>query len=1037
MSTVLLLVPCAFSQQAAIPSATDSHAFKAEKEKFKVHQLSHDLEKLIKIVEDSTLPCETRNSVVRRLRKLDDALRSGNRSAAQAMVQAWRQHAWNQQAARVIGPELGSSLQRELGAMEDQIGYGWPDEPVPTRNWKPLPSCESRTGHVESASGDIVGSYDPALEDPSNATKILLKMSLSLAPRVGGFLGGLVDLLWPAGSTEDDNPWKEYVDLETYNLVSARLQGLMDLMSNPDETGWNDQVVRWKGRCDNPPPATPDICVTEANGQLLENFGIIKGHFVTEEATFQQSGHELALLPLYAQYENLYMSFLRDGMILHDQYWSKVSGADPDDLAGMSMAYILQPDACPPGSTLTECSGIGYVNRIYIDNLPKGDWATRNTYIRHKILNVLDYRDIWKYLDPRAYPKGVPGGVKLTRMIYSDMVGYTEAVPNLPSNVAGPLKEVSVWTKWITGWFGGHLVVGSVQATNPPLLGPAQSGVITGDTAQTPNHAHYYNLSALGPIIQVNASEDLALCGATSIDFVWAAGGDSSAGDSCSNQYDQVFNYDGEVLATAQVINPFKWDNKAGNIADAFVFGFRFADSFSPAGEVIGVNSGKCIRLAKFDNGTQAEIYTCNKPAASDQIWTYDPVLQQISVTNPAEWSETDPTNSGKHCLDAPDGSAVIISACDDGALTYDTNGNPVKSSQRWTIDAEGAGIGKITNVKSGRVVTASSALNGGVLTLATYTNSATQQWKAHWPLTGELHGIGSGRCVDVPDYSTTPGTQVQIYDCHGNAAQQWTYDPTSKELIYAYAMALGAPQPMCLEARGGGTTSGTAVQINTCAGALEQQWTLEPISFSINQGGGGTIRNDKSGLVMDVKGGNTGNGTLVQLYTSKGSENQQWSRTSSQGGALHAIVAGKCLGLQGWVSNSSKAVIGSCTSPMSAPQTWTYHPITQTYTVNSPSGPMCLDAYGGGTTAGTAVVINDCTPGAASQRWSHDFGSSTITNVNSVRYAADGTVLSSMVLDVPGGTADGSEVQLTELKFDNDGIPIPTPSQKWVWTLD
>jgi len=97
----------------------------------------------------------------------------------------------------------------------------------------------------------------------------------------------------------------------------------------------------------------------------------------------------------------------------------------------------------------------------------------------------------------------------------------------------------------------------------------------------------------------------------------------------------------------------------------------------------------------------------------------------------------------------------------------------------------------------------------------------------------------------------------------------------------------------------------------------------------------------------------------------------------------------------------------------------------------------MCLDAYGGGTTAGTAVVINDCTPGAASQRWSHDFGNSTITNVNSVRYAADGTVLSSLVLDLPGGTADGTEVQLTELRLDADGIPIPAPSQKWVWTLD
>ena len=42
--------------------------------------------------------------------------------------------------------------------------------------------------------------------------------------------------------------------------------------------------------------------------------------------------------------------------------------------------------------------------------------------------------------------------MKLTRMIYSDMVGNpgTASMPDLPSNVAGPLKEISVWTKRIT-----------------------------------------------------------------------------------------------------------------------------------------------------------------------------------------------------------------------------------------------------------------------------------------------------------------------------------------------------------------------------------------------------------------------------------------------------------------------------------------------------------------------------------------------------------------------------------------------------------
>ena len=39
----------------------------------------------------------------------------------------------------------------------------------------------------------------------------------------------------------------------------------------------------------------------------------------------------------------------------------------------------------------------------------------------------------------------------------------------------------------------------------------------------------------------------------------------------------------------------------------------------------------------------------------------------------------------------------------------------------------------------------------------------------------GALRAVGAGRCLDVPNASATPGTQVQIYDCSGGANQTWT----------------------------------------------------------------------------------------------------------------------------------------------------------------------------------------------------------------------------------------------------------------------
>src|SRR3954447_11604769 len=45
-----------------------------------------------------------------------------------------------------------------------------------------------------------------------------------------------------------------------------------------------------------------------------------------------------------------------------------------------------------------------------------------------------------------------------------------------------------------------------------------------------------------------------------------------------------------------------------------------------------------------------------------------------------------------------------------------------------------------------------------------------------------EIVGGQSGRCLDVPNSSTTNGTQLQLFDCQGGANQRWTYT-TGKQL--------------------------------------------------------------------------------------------------------------------------------------------------------------------------------------------------------------------------------------------------------------
>jgi len=128
----------------------------------------------------------------------------------------------------------------------------------------------------------------------------------------------------------------------------------------------------------------------------------------------------------------------------------------------------------------------------------------------------------------------------------------------------------------------------------------------------------------------------------------------------------------------------------------------------------------------------------------------------------------------------------------------------------------------------------------------------------------GTIAGVASGRCIDVPNSSQTNGTRVQLYDCHGQTNQQWTYTSSKQLRVYGNK---------CLDANGGATANGTGIIIYDCNGATNQQWNINS---------NGTISGVQSGRCLDVWG--TGNGQQIQLYDCHGQTNQQW-RTNFTGG--------------------------------------------------------------------------------------------------------------------------------------------------------
>ncbi|BCJ46618.1 poly(ethylene terephthalate) hydrolase family protein [Actinoplanes ianthinogenes] len=123
-------------------------------------------------------------------------------------------------------------------------------------------------------------------------------------------------------------------------------------------------------------------------------------------------------------------------------------------------------------------------------------------------------------------------------------------------------------------------------------------------------------------------------------------------------------------------------------------------------------------------------------------------------------------------------------------------------------------------------------------------------------PSSSRILGTQSGRCVDVPGATHNNGTRVQLYDCNGQANQQWTYTSSKQLTVYG---------TVCLDAAGSG--NGSAVQIYSCNGQANQQW---------NVNANGTITGVQSGRCLDVWG--TGNGQQIQIYDCNGQANQKFS---------------------------------------------------------------------------------------------------------------------------------------------------------------
>ncbi|GGZ30351.1 hypothetical protein GCM10010300_86370 [Streptomyces olivaceoviridis] len=128
---------------------------------------------------------------------------------------------------------------------------------------------------------------------------------------------------------------------------------------------------------------------------------------------------------------------------------------------------------------------------------------------------------------------------------------------------------------------------------------------------------------------------------------------------------------------------------------------------------------------------------------------------------------------------------------------------------------------------------------------------------------TGAITGL-AGKCLDVAGAGSADGTAVQLYDCNGTSAQQWTVggDGTIR--------ALGK----CLDVTGKSTADGAKAQLWTCTGGANQKWTVTAAH---------DIVNPQANKCLDVTDNNSANGTRIQIWSCTGAANQKWNAPAAQ----------------------------------------------------------------------------------------------------------------------------------------------------------
>lgn len=269
-------------------------------------------------------------------------------------------------------------------------------------------------------------------------------------------------------------------------------------------------------------------------------------------------------------------------------------------------------------------------------------------------------------------------------------------------------------------------------------------------------------------------------------------------------------------------------------------------------------NSLMCIDVpgGHAQKAGEIELWECN--GHSGQLWIFDADAWQIQYA-------ADPTK----CLDAgvspAQGSIVMI---------WDCNG---LQQQAWGYDEkQGSVYLKYSSSDASLCLDAfSDQKAGNKLQVWTCNGYPQQQFNVMYGTTIRVNQ-DYHQCLDLEGGTAKAGTSVQIWGCNGLANQQWIFYENTGQIVYG---GNGGNPALCLDSHD--MQAGSHLMLWDCNGQAQQKFGYDATKLTIylpSSNARDFLGAPLAANCLDLLGGSLAPGAAVQVYTCNGCWNQQFT---------------------------------------------------------------------------------------------------------------------------------------------------------------